>query len=154
MRPLRFRMSTGLRRAIYAVCALLWVSGCAWLVVHFAFPTATDFGPAPNPFEPLLLRLHGWGAVCGVFLFGWITANHISDRWRKAPNRISGFSLAGFVVVLTVSGYALYYTTDQLHDVAAATHEVMGAVAIAFALTHWWNNRRSASNPEARKSVQ
>ena len=65
LRPLRFRMSIGLRRAIYVLCALLWVSGCAWLVVHFAFPTATDFGPAPNPFEPLLLRMHGWGAVCG-----------------------------------------------------------------------------------------
>ena len=98
LRPLPFHMSAGLRRAIYAVCALLWVSGCAWLVVHFAFPTTTDFGPGPNPFEPLLLRLHGWVAVCGVFLFGWITANHISDRWRRAPNRVSGFSLAAFVV--------------------------------------------------------
>jgi hypothetical protein len=147
-------MSIGLRVAIYVVCALLWVSGCAWLVVHFAFPTATDFGPVPNPFEPLLLRIHGWVAVCGVFLFGWITANHISARWRRSPNRISGFSLAGCVVVLTVSGYALYYTTDHLHDVVAAIHEVLGAVSIVFALAHWWNNGRSASNSEARNSIQ
>jgi hypothetical protein len=147
-------MSTGLRRAIYAVCALLWMSGCAWLVAHFAFPTATDFGPAPNPWEPVLLRIHGWMAVCGVFLFGWITANHISDRWRKSPNRVSGFSLAGLVVILTASGYALYYTTDRLHDVAGTLHEVMGAVAIAFAFAHWWNNARSLSNRQVRKSVQ
>jgi hypothetical protein len=147
-------MSTGLRRAIYIVCALLWVSGCAWLVVHFAFPMVTDFGTAPNPWEPLLLRIHGWVAVSGVFLFGWITANHISDRWRRSSNRVSGFSLAGFVVVLTATGYALYYTTDRLHDVAATTHELMGAIAIVFALTHWWNNARSASNREARNSVQ
>lgn len=147
-------MSTGLRRAIYVVCALLWASGCAWLVVHFAFPTMTDFGPAPNPTEPVLLRIHGWVAVGGVFLFGWITANHISDRWRRSPNRISGFSLAGFVVLLTVSGYALYYTTDPLHDVAAATHEVLGAAAIVIALVHWWNNGRSSAHREVRKTVQ
>jgi hypothetical protein len=148
-------MSTGLRCAIYAVCALLWMSGCAWLVLHFAFPTATGFGPAPNPWEPVLLRIHGWVAVCGVFLFGWITANHISDRWRKSPKRVSGFSLAGFVVILTASGYALYYTTDRLHDVAGTTHEAMGAVAIVFAFAHWWrNNARSSSNRQARNSVQ
>ncbi len=103
--------------------------------------------------EPVLLRLHGWAAVSGVFLFGWITANHISTRWRRPANRISGCSLAGFVVVLTASGYGLYYTTDQLHDVAATTHEVLGALAIVFALAHWWNNGRSAANSEIRKSV-
>jgi hypothetical protein len=133
-------MSTGLRRAIYGMCTLLWTSGSAWLVAHFAFPTLTEFGPAPNPWEPVLLRIHGWVAVGGVFLLGWITAGHISDRWRRARNRVSGFSLAGLAVVLTVSGYGLYYTTDRLHDVAAVIHEVVGAAAIVFALTHWWRN--------------
>jgi hypothetical protein len=89
-------MSTALRRAIYSICTLLWLSGCAWLVMHFAVPTETDFGPAPNPWEPVILRIHGWSAVGGVFLLGWITAGHISDRWRRARNRVSGFSLAGF----------------------------------------------------------
>jgi hypothetical protein len=140
-------MSTALRRAIYSICTLLWLSGCAWLVMHFAFPTETDFGPAPNPWEPVILRIHGWSAVGGVFLLGWITAGHISDRWRRARNRVSGFSLAGFAVVLVLSGYALYYTTDRFHDVAAILHEVLGVVAIAFALTHWLRNRAFRSEP-------
>ena len=107
-------MSTGLRRAIYVVCALLWVSGCAWLVVHFAFPTATDFGPGPNPFEPLLLRLHGWVAVCvRCFCSAGLPRTTSAIVGEESPNRVSGFSLAGFVVVLTASGYALYYTTDR-----------------------------------------
>ena len=133
-------MSTGLRRAIYVVCSLLWVSGCVWLVAHYAFPTATEFGPAPNPWEPVLLRIHGWVAVSAVFLLGWITAEHISDRWRRSRNRVSGFSLAGLAVVLTASGYGLYYTTDRLHDVAAVGHEIVGAAAIVFAFAHWWRN--------------
>ena len=86
------------------------------------------------------MRLHGWSALCGVFLLGWITAGHISDRWRRPRNRISGFCLAGFAVVLVLSGYALYYTTDRFHDVAATLHEVLGVVAIGCALTHWLRN--------------
>lgn len=136
-------MSNALRRAIYVVCTVLWVSGCAWLVVHFFFPMTTDFGPAPNPWEPVFLHIHGWLAVCGVFLLGWITAEHISDRWRRSRSRVTGFSLAGFALALTLSGYALYYTTDHFHDVAATTHEALGVAAVIIALLHW---TRSSSN--------
>ena len=60
-------MSNALRCAIYVVCAVLWVSGCAWLLVHFFFPMTTDFGPAPNPWEPVFLRLQPQIEVTGTF---------------------------------------------------------------------------------------
>jgi uncharacterized membrane protein len=146
-------MSTALRRLIYAICTLLWLSGCAWLVLHFFFPVTTDFGPAPNPLEPWLLRIHGWVAVGGVFLFGWITSEHIGDRWRKPQNRVSGFSLVVFVSFLTLSGYGLYYTTDRLHDTSAVVHEVLGTLAIVFALVHWRAKERSVANRRRLPSV-
>ncbi len=146
-------MPTALRRLIYAICTLLWVSGCAWLVAHFFFPVTTDFGLAPNPAEPWLLRVHGWVAMGGVFLFGWITSEHIRIRWRKPRNRVSGLSLAAFVSILTISGYALYYTTDRLHDGSAAVHEVLGALAIVFALVHWRARERSAANRRGLPSI-
>jgi hypothetical protein len=146
-------MSTALRRLIYTLCTLLWLSGCTWLIVHFFFPVPSDFGPAPNPWEPWLLRVHGWVAVGGVFLFGWITSEHISDRWRKPQNRVSGLSLATFVSILTISGYALYYTADHLHDGAAILHEVLGSLAIVFALVHWRARERSAANRRDLRSV-
>ena len=147
-------MPGALRSAIYWVCTLLWLSGGAWLVAHFGFPATTDFGPAPNAWEPGLLRVHGWLAVGGVFLLGWISAEHISDRWRRSRNRISGFSLTGFAAVLTLSGYALYYTADRLHDVVALAHEILGAVVIVFALIHWRSNKaRSVSNRKGVPSV-
>jgi hypothetical protein len=141
-------MSNALRRAIYVVCTLLWVSGCAWLVVHFFFPMTTDFGPAPNPWEPVFLHIHGWLAVGVVFLQGWITAEHISDRWRRSRSRLTGLSLAGFALVLTLSGYALYYTTDHFHDVAATTHEALGVAAVIIALLHWTRSSPNRSEVE------
>src|SRR5690242_3946890 len=146
-------MSNALRRAMYTICSLLWLSGCAWLVLHFFFPVATDFGPAPNPLEPWVLRVHGWVAIGAVFLFGWITSEHISERLRKPHNRVSGLSLAVFVSILTLSGYALYYTTDRLHDASAVAHEVLGALAIVFALVHWRARERSAPNRRGLPSV-
>ncbi|HEY6921923.1 MAG TPA: hypothetical protein VI653_00530 [Steroidobacteraceae bacterium] len=146
-------MSNPLRRLTYTLCSLLWLSGCMWLVVHFFFPAATDFGAAPNPLEPWLLRVHGWLAVGAVFLFGWITSGHISDRLRRSQNRVSGLSLAAFVSTLAISGYALYYTTDGLHDGAAVAHEALGALAIVFALAHWRVRERSAANRRDLRSV-
>jgi hypothetical protein len=45
--------------------------------------------------------------------------------------------MATVAVILALSGYALYYTTDRLHDLAGVTHEIIGVAAFLLALTHW-----------------
>jgi len=141
----RVPMSRALRATVLAVCALLWLSGCAWLVVHFAFAQQTQFGPLPNPAEAVLLRVHGIVAVAGVFLLGWVAAGHLIDRWGGSRNRLSGIVLAGSAALLVLSGYALYYTTGALHEVAAAVHECLGVAALVAALAHWWGSAASAA---------
>lgn len=140
----RIRLSVSARAALYATGALLWLSGCGWLVLHYGFAQATQFGPLPNPWEPLVLRLHGSIAVAAVFLCGWITAAHALDRLPHEHNRLSGLVLSGGAVLLVLTGYALYYTTDALHEGAAAAHEWLGAAAIAAALAHWVRRRPRA----------
>jgi hypothetical protein len=130
-------MSSGLRRALMWTFGLLWASGCGWLVLHYFFGSVTEFGPAPSPWAPVLLRIHGWLAVGGVYLLGWVTAGHVRERWQRLVKRTSGIAMAGLALVLVVTGYALYYTTDRLHDGAGFVHEVLGAAGILFALTHW-----------------
>jgi hypothetical protein len=122
---------------IFAVGALLWLSGALWLLVHLAFPAHNEFGTLPNPWEAPLMRLHGLIAVAAVFLLGWLGANHMLPRWVAPANRASGLWLLGAMVVLVVSGYALYYSTGALHGAAAAVHEWLGVAAIALALAHW-----------------
>jgi hypothetical protein len=131
------RMSAGLRSAVMVTYGALWLSGCYWLILHFFFAQPTDFGPVQNPWAPLILRVHGWIAVAGVFLLGWVTARHVSDRWPQMIKRVSGISMLTVCVTLGLTGYGLYYTTDRLHDGAELAHEVIGAVASVFALTHW-----------------
>jgi len=133
-----------LRGLIYAVGALLWLSGAAWLVLHYVFPQASAFGPLPNPWEAPLMRAHGLVAVCGVFLIGWMTAAHVTARWSSDRNRRSGLALGLTTLLLVFSGYALYYTTGMPHDGAGVLHEVIGVLAPAAALAHWWRNRSKA----------
>jgi uncharacterized membrane protein len=144
----RTRMSKALRTAVFATCALLWLSGAVWLVVHLTLEQPAPFGPLPSPWEPLLLKVHGLLAVVGVFLLGWITADHLRERRKQRRNYRSGVLLAGTAVLLALSGYALYYTTGTVHEVAARTHELLGVGSLLVALAHWWRARpRADSSP-------
>jgi hypothetical protein len=131
------RMSPALRRAVIVTFGLLWASGCWWIVLHHFFMSITDFGPTPHPWAPIVLRIHGWLAVGGVYLLGWISAAHVCERWAGMVKRTSGVAMATLAGLLLITGYALYYTTDRLHDGAGFVHQVLGVAAILFALTHW-----------------
>jgi|GEM_PF-1320559 len=140
----RSSLSGPLRTAIYAVAALLWLSGALWLILHYAFPQANVFGALPNSWEAPLMRVHGLIAVCGVFLIGWMTAAHVTARWSSQRNRRSGLALGGTALLLVFSGYALYYTTGAPHDASGFLHEAIGLLSPAAALAHWWRNRSGA----------
>jgi len=137
------RMSGGLRFAVLLTFGALWLSGCYWLLLHYFFARPSDFGTVEHPWSPATLRIHGWIAVGAVFLLGWITARHVSDRWPQTIKRVSGVGIASVAAVLALTGYALYYTTDRLHDFAGAIHEVLGGAAILLALAHWRPHRRA-----------
>jgi hypothetical protein len=141
------RMSVGLRSAVMVTFGALWLSGCFWLVLHYFFAQPSDFGPVQHPWGPVILRIHGWIAIASVFLLGWVTARHVTDRWPQMTKRPSGIAIAGVAAVLGITGYALYYTTDRVHDAAGVTHEVIGAAAFLIALTHWRRHR-----PATRRS--
>jgi fucose 4-O-acetylase-like acetyltransferase len=119
----------------------LWLSGCCWLVLHFFFSQPTDWGSVQHPWAPAVLKIHGWIAVASVFLLGWVTSQHVSDRWSQTRKRVSGLGIVSVAAILAVTGYGLYYTTDRLHDDAAVIHEAIGSAAILLALVHW--RRRS-----------
>jgi hypothetical protein len=137
----RAQMAGALRTAVFAAAALLWLSGVLWLVLHYALAQAGPFGALPNPWEAVVMRVHGVLAVGGVFVLGWITAGHVAERWPGARKRRSGLTLGASAAVLVLSGYALYYTTGSPHEASALVHEVLGVCALFVALAHWWRRR-------------
>lgn len=140
------RMSPALRVTVMAVLAVLWVSGCVWLVLHLGFEHQSEFGAVANPWAPTLIRVHGLFAVAGVFLLGWITTAHVVPGLAQKRHRVSGMSLIAIAALLLLTGYALYYVVgDAVRAAVALAHEVIGVSAVLVGMLHW---RRAASNSD------
>lgn len=144
------RMPQGQRRATLVLFGLLWVSGCVWLILDRYLATRTEFGATPHPWAAPTLTLHGILAVVSMYLLGWISARHVTHWWPRRRRRLSGGVLAGFMGLLAVSGFALFFLSDDrpLHA-AAIAHDVLGVAVIATAIQHWLSarsiNRRAPS---------
>lgn len=139
----RDRMPIRKRLAIYLVFGTLWLSGCAWLVLDQFFESPGPFGMMPNPWEPAILLVHGIIAILSMYLLGWVTARHVLRWWPGRLRRLSGGVLTAFFVLLGLSGFALFFVSDDrwLH-LAAVAHDALGLGVTVFAIQHWFFARR------------
>jgi hypothetical protein len=136
-------MRSRLRAAIYVILGGLWISGCLWLALDQFFARPGQFGPLPHPWQPAVLLVHGIAAVAGVYLLGWVTARHVLKWWPSRLRRASGVALASLLGLLVVSGFALFFLSDDrgLHA-AAVSHDALGLMVTAFGIQHWFFARR------------
>jgi len=140
---MRARMPKAQRLTVYLIAGALWFSGCLWLCLDQFFSEPGQFGTTPNFLEPPLLLLHGVLSLFGLYLFGYISAHHVVRWWRAGLRRLSGGSLAAILAVLTLSGFALFFISDdQWQHLLVDTHDVLGIAITAFALQHWLFRRR------------
>lgn len=93
--------------------SLLWLSGAAWLLLHYFGRVEGEFGLESNPLEPWLLRLHGLVMIPALLGFGGLFVVHVPKGWKDVPQRRIGLGLTIFVMILIVSGYLLYYVGDD-----------------------------------------
>ena len=89
--------------------AALFASGALWLVFHYFLQTEGQFGPAPHPLEQWWLRLHGAAAMLALLVVGSLLPIHLRRGWHQRRNLPLGIVLSSAVLLLTLSGYALYY---------------------------------------------
>lgn len=127
-----------LRYWIYVGFGGVWLSGCGWLILQFFFETRDEFGVTRHPWEPTLLWIHGALSIAIVYLLGWIMARHASEAWRQRKRRVSGGLLTLIVAVLSVSGFLLFFLSDEDWQAQSArVHEVVGLLITLFAIEHW-----------------
>lgn len=132
-------MSRRQRFWIYSIVGLLWLTGILWFLLDQFCAKRAEFGVTPHPLEAPLLLSHGVLAILSMYLFGWIVARHVSRWWAARRRRWSGGVLTGFLTVLSVSGFALFFLVDDASQhVAAIIHDVLGLAAAIFAIQHWF----------------
>lgn len=131
-------MPVPLRWSIYLTFGGVWITGCAWLVLHAFFQSPDEFGAGRHPWEPSLLWLHGVLSIALAYLFGWIMAQHASEAWRQQKRRLSGGLFTAVIIILSVSGFALFFVTSELwQQQSSRLHEIVGVGVTLLAMEHW-----------------
>jgi uncharacterized membrane protein len=137
------RMPRRARAAVYGMFGTLWLSGCVWLILDQYFESAGPFGRTPHPWEPAVLLVHGVLAVLAMYILGWISARHVRRWWPGRQRRMSGGILSASFALLALTGFALFFVSDDAwHHVAAVAHDVVGIAVTVFAIQHWFFARR------------
>jgi len=118
--------------------ALLWVSGAAWLLLHYYGQVEGEFGPETNPLEPWFLRIHGLVLIPALLGFGGLFVTHMPKGWKNRYQRTIGIALTATFAILIISGYMLYYIGDEgLRDWTSIIHWVLGLSAPALFIWHY-----------------
>ena len=112
---------------IYAVVALLLLSGVAWLLLDRFGKVSGEFGLEPNPALPWLLLVHGTASYAFTIIGAMLVSVHIRLGWNSGRNRPSGLVLVAISLVLLLTGLALYYSTgEQMRAIVSLSHWVIG----------------------------
>jgi hypothetical protein len=89
--------------------------------------------------------MHGATAILSMYLFGWISARHIVRWWPGGLRRFSGAALAALLALLVLSGFALFFLTDDAWQRRVILiHDGLGLAVTFFAVQHWFFRRRGA----------
>jgi uncharacterized membrane protein len=142
----RQRLSHRHENYLYLTSALLLVSGLGWLVGHFMLRTPGALGYGPHPSEVWWLRLHGAAVMVFLAVFGALLPGHVVQNWRRRVNRYSGLAVVLVVVLLTITGYGLYYLVDdRQRGLMSVTHWIVGLAAAAVLALHALLGKRLAA---------
>lgn len=148
--PSRVAVAPGLRlpawqrRGFYGLCIALFGSGVAWLAAHFYLRPVTEFGAAIHPLEPWSMKLHGGVAMLVLWLLGTMLHLHIRRGLALRRNLAAGWAMVGAMVVLTATGYALYYIAgEESRPLWSALHWITGLLLPVLVIVHVVAGRRA-----------
>lgn len=137
------RLSRRRRRMVYTVATALWTSGALWLLFHYFLKVQGDFGVQPHPLEAWWLKLHGACAFAALFLGGLLWAAHVRPGLSLRRRRRSGLTIVGAWLVLALTGYLLYYLSDEdWRSGVGIVHWVVGLALAVPLVLHSLRGRR------------
>ena len=125
------------RISLWLIIVAVALTGIALYVL--APENADDF---PHPLNGLLRELHGVSAMLGVFMFGYLFADHVQKKLQRKKHHWDGYVHLALWVVVVASGLLLYYPQEPLEFLnMASIHWYAGlALSIIFPL-HFWRKK-------------
>ena len=115
----------------------VWISGAAWLVVHYWLEPQDAMGLQASAAGPWWLKLHGAFAFLAIWTGGLVWGLHVVKAWHRRRHRWSGGILTGLLLLLIVSGYLLYYVAEErARQGTSLLHWILGLLIPIAYLAH------------------
>jgi hypothetical protein len=135
------RLKPSFRYAVYAVVAVLTLTGAVWFVADWQKDLSTD--EIWQQIAANMLMLHGGAAMLALLLLGALIPIHVLRAWRARKNRISGSLMATLNAALILTAFGLYYLgSETLRPWISWTHIAAGLVLALWLPLHVWLGRR------------
>lgn len=140
----RRQLSPRLRVWTYATLTVLFGSGLVWWALQRWALVDTDFGPAAHPLSPWMLKLHGLAAMAFLIVLGVLVPEHMRRCWHAEKNRLSGVGMITVLIILSISGWLLYYAgNEHLRALTSDVHVWLGLAVPIIVAGHVILGRRS-----------
>jgi len=127
------RLAPSLRYSLYGLTGVLLASGVAWLV--FRYPAFAS--PDSAEWRTMSMRVHGAAAMAMIAIAASAASLHATSAWRERKSRASGLTLGASLLVLTLTGYLLYYLGGEAtRSLASVGHWALGLALPALFASH------------------
>src|SRR6266496_321074 len=147
-RPDSIRLKRLQRYFLYAVLALLFLSGVAWAYWNYLAASPGDFETGAKTWA---MKIHGAAAMAILVLIGMLLTGHVRFAWRARRNRANGSVFLSAFAVLTITGYGLYYAGgERLRAWTSWIHLAIGLVLPILLLIHIFLGRRTRPSGQSR----
>jgi magnesium-transporting ATPase (P-type) len=147
-RPDSIRLKRLQRYFLYAVLALLFLSGVAWAYWNYLAASPRDFETNAKTWA---LKIHGATAMAILVLIGMLLTGHVRFAWRARRNRANGSVFLSAFAVLTVTGYGLYYLGgERVRAWTSWIHLAVGLALPILLLIHILLGRRTRPSGQLR----
>jgi hypothetical protein len=129
------------RSFLYAVFALLFLSGTVWAYWNYLVPEPRDFELSAKAWA---MKIHGGAAMAILVLVGMLLTGHVRSAWRARRNRGNGSVFLSAFGILTVTGYGLYYAGgESLRAWTSWIHLGVGLALPLLLFLHIWLGKRT-----------
>jgi hypothetical protein len=144
----KVRLEPNHRRLFYAVFGILWASGFIWLLAEwFKDP---ELGDVRTLLQTASMKLHGAAMLVYLAMFGSLMT-HIRRGTALKANRFSGFLIIAINGALVLTGWLLYYLTDEtLRQWSSTIHWTVGVSSLVLLAAHIWIGRNWAARVASR----
>jgi hypothetical protein len=134
---------------LHGVFALLFLSGAAWAYWNNLVPSPGDFEISAKAWA---MKIHGAAAMAILVVVGMLLSSHVRFAWRARRNRANGSVFLSVLVILTVTGYGLYYAGgESLRSWASWIHLTVGLALPLLLILHIRLGKRTRLGAQVEK---